>query len=93
MRGVFLHVLADTLGSVGVIISSLLIHFFGWHIADPVVAALTSLLILASALPLAVSTATQLLQRIPSGYEGKWALLLAKVSELDRVVSVRRANL
>ena len=31
--GVFLHVLADTLGSVGVIISSSLIHFFGWWIA------------------------------------------------------------
>ena len=27
--GVFLHVLADTLGSVGVIISAILIHQFG----------------------------------------------------------------
>lgn len=34
--GVFLHILADTLGSVGVIISSLLIYYFGWMIADPV---------------------------------------------------------
>lgn len=33
--GVFLHILADTLGSVGVIISSLLIYYFGWMIADP----------------------------------------------------------
>ena len=29
MEGVFLHVLADTLGSVGVIISSVLIEQFG----------------------------------------------------------------
>ena len=29
MQGVFLHVLADTLGSVGVIISSILIEQFG----------------------------------------------------------------
>lgn len=35
-QGIFLHILADTLGSVGVIISSLLIRFFGWNIADPV---------------------------------------------------------
>lgn len=31
MEGIFLHVLADTLGSVGVITSSLMIEYFGWH--------------------------------------------------------------
>lgn len=35
MRGVFLHVLADTLGSIGVIVSTILIEQFGWFIADP----------------------------------------------------------
>ncbi|KAH9072187.1 cation efflux protein [Lactarius deliciosus] len=30
MRGLFLHVMADTLGSVGVIVSTLLIQFYGW---------------------------------------------------------------
>ena len=34
--GVFLHILADTLGSVGVIISSGLIYYFGWMVADPI---------------------------------------------------------
>ncbi|KAJ1935223.1 hypothetical protein FBU59_005456 [Linderina macrospora] len=34
MQGVFLHVLADTLGSVGVIISTLLIQTFGWTVRD-----------------------------------------------------------
>ena len=32
----FLHILADTLGSVGVIISAILMHMFGWMIADPI---------------------------------------------------------
>lgn len=36
VAGVFLHILADTLGSVGVIISSGLIHYFGWMVADPI---------------------------------------------------------
>merc|ERR1712203_10836 len=36
MKGVFLHILADTLGSVGVIISAILMHLFGWMIADPI---------------------------------------------------------
>ena len=36
VAGVFLHVMADTLGSVGVIVSSGLIQQFGWMIADPI---------------------------------------------------------
>jgi zinc transporter 5/7 len=44
-QGVFLHILADTLGSVGVIISSLLIRFFDWHIADPICSVIIALLI------------------------------------------------
>lgn len=43
--GVFLHILADTLGSVGVIISSLLIYYFGWMIADPVCSMFIAVLI------------------------------------------------
>ena len=39
--GIFLHVLADTLGSVGVVISTLLIKYKGWVISDPVPTCLT----------------------------------------------------
>ena len=44
-EGIFLHILADTLGSVGVIISSLLIRFFGWNIADPICSMIIAILI------------------------------------------------
>lgn len=36
MRGIFLHVLADTLGSVGVIVSTLLTKIFKLQIFDPI---------------------------------------------------------
>ena len=52
MEGVFLHVLADTLGSVGVIISSILIEQFGLVIADPICSIFISALIVAHAYPL-----------------------------------------
>jgi len=52
MKGVFLHVLADTLGSVGVIISSLLIQYYGWLIADPICSMFIAILVFASVLPL-----------------------------------------
>lgn len=43
--GVFLHILADTLGSVGVIISSALIHQYGWMISDPICSIIIATLI------------------------------------------------
>uniref|UniRef100_K3XBB5 Cation efflux protein transmembrane domain-containing protein n=1 Tax=Globisporangium ultimum (strain ATCC 200006 / CBS 805.95 / DAOM BR144) TaxID=431595 RepID=K3XBB5_GLOUD len=69
MYGVYLHVLADTMGSVGVIVSSLLIEYRGWHIADPLSSAMISLLIFGSTLPLLKDTLLQLLQRVPREME------------------------
>jgi cobalt-zinc-cadmium efflux system protein len=48
VRGAFFHVLSDALGSVGAIVASLLIIFFGWNSADAVVSAVVAILILSS---------------------------------------------
>ncbi|KAJ6504837.1 cation efflux protein [Mycena vitilis] len=56
MRGVFLHVMADTLGSVGVIISTLLIQFYGWTGFDPIASLFIAILIAASVVPLVMDT-------------------------------------
>lgn len=45
VSGVFLHILADTLGSVGVIISAILMKLFGWMIADPICSMIIATLI------------------------------------------------
>ncbi len=44
--GIFLHILADTLGSVGVIVSSVLIQNFGWMMADPICSMFIAVLIM-----------------------------------------------
>ncbi len=36
MRAIFLHILADTLGSVAVLFSTLAVQMLHWHWADPV---------------------------------------------------------
>jgi zinc transporter 5/7 len=51
MYGVFLHVLADTLGSLGVICSSILVKYYEIYIADPICSFIISLMILASSIP------------------------------------------
>ena len=44
--------MADTLGSVGVIISSVLIEFYGIYIADPICSLCIAVAIFASVMPL-----------------------------------------
>ncbi|MGN0280923.1 MAG: cation diffusion facilitator family transporter [Prevotella sp.] len=48
IRATYLHMLADTLVSVGVIVSGIAIHFTGWNIIDPIVGIIIALVILTS---------------------------------------------
>ena len=48
VRGAWLHVLSDLLGSVAAVIGGALIWAYGWYWADPVASALISLLIIFS---------------------------------------------
>jgi cobalt-zinc-cadmium efflux system protein len=48
VEGVFLHVLGDLLGSIGVVVGGLLIITVGWHIVDPVFGVIIGLLLLFS---------------------------------------------
>ncbi|KAI0080191.1 cation efflux protein [Panus rudis PR-1116 ss-1] len=61
MRGVFLHVMADTLGSIGVIVSTLLIQLYGWTGFDPIASLFIAILIAASVIPLMLDTGRILL--------------------------------
>ena len=48
MRGAYLHVLSDMLGSVGAIAAALLMMFFDWRWADPLASVIVAILILRS---------------------------------------------
>lgn len=48
MRGAYLHVLGDMLGSIGAIAAALLIMFFGWGWADPLASVIVAALVLRS---------------------------------------------
>ncbi|XP_033862480.2 proton-coupled zinc antiporter SLC30A5 [Acipenser ruthenus] len=89
MRGVFLHVLADTLGSVGVIISTILIRQFGWLIADPICSLFIAVLIFLSVIPLVKDACEVLLLRIPPEHEKELHNALEKVNKIEGVISYR----
>ncbi|KAG7879839.1 hypothetical protein KL905_001332 [Ogataea polymorpha] len=61
MHGIFLHILADTLGSVGVILSTLIVKLTGIQVIDPIASIFIALLILVSSIPLLKSSSSNLL--------------------------------
>ena len=66
VRGAYLHVLGDLLGSVGVVTAAAIIHFTGWLSADPIASLLTTLLILRGAWKLVRESVDILLESAPS---------------------------
>lgn len=87
MHGIFLHILADTLGSVAVVISTLLVHFYGWSGFDPLASFFIAVMIFASAVPLVISSAKTLLLTVPADVEYSLRDTLAGVSGLRGVVA------
>lgn len=85
--GVFLHVLADTLGSVFVIISTILIQLFGWQWVDPLCSLILSVLILGSVIPLLKSSASTLLQSVPEEMSEEMECSLEEVASYNRIES------
>ena len=65
VEAAFWHVVADLMGSVGVILSGLLVTVFGWWIADPILSVLIGLLILASSWSLVQKVFQVLLEGTP----------------------------
>ncbi|KAG0089050.1 hypothetical protein BGZ93_010068 [Podila epicladia] len=72
MQGIFLHVLGDALGSVGVIFTALFVWLtdFSWRFyMDPIISIFITAIIIHSALPLVRSASFILLQGVPVGVE------------------------
>lgn len=69
MRGAFLHVLSDMLGSVGAIIAALVIMFFGWGWADPLASVIVALLVLRSGYFVTKSAIHVLMEGTPSNVD------------------------
>lgn len=92
MKGVFLHILADTLGSVGVIISAVLMSMFGWMIADPICSMFISILIAVSVLALIKDSIMILMQRQPVSLDNVLPQCYQKVVSLAGVYSVQEPH-
>lgn len=71
VKGAFLHMAADTLVSVGVVISGIVIHFTGWYILDPIIGILIALIIAWSTRSLLVESSRMSIDGVPSTVDMK----------------------
>jgi cobalt-zinc-cadmium efflux system protein len=80
VRGAFLHSVGDTLSSVSVIVSSLVVILSGYYAIDPIAAGLIGLLIIRSAYGLVRDSSNILLESTPKGFQ------LEKIAETIKSV-------
>lgn len=88
VRGAWLHVLGDMLGSVAAIVAAIVILLTGWTPIDPILSIVVAVIILKSAWGIVKSSAHILLEGTPEG------ITLADIkSDLERnVVEIRDAH-
>jgi cation diffusion facilitator family transporter len=92
MEGVFLHVLADTMGSVGVIISTLLIEWYGWTGFDPMASILIAIMIFVSVIPLLKETSKLLLNTPSASVIRALDAVLEQIKALEGVRDMRQVQ-
>lgn len=69
LKGAFLHVVGDLLGSVGAIGAAVGIMLTGWTVLDPILSVLVSVLVVRSAWGLLSESILVLLQAVPRGLD------------------------
>lgn len=87
MRGAYLEVLSDLLGSVAVIAGAVVIFFTGWGWVDPLLGALIGLWVLPRTWVLLSASVNVLLEGVPEGAD-----LLKLQAELEALPGVQEAH-
>lgn len=69
VRGAFLHMAADALVSLGVVVGGLIILVTGWHWIDPLMSLIINLVIVAGTWSLLTGSITMTLNAVPEGID------------------------
>jgi len=67
MRGAFMHVASDAVGSLGALAAGVVMLTTGWYLADPLISVFIGLLILFSSWSLVKDSLSVLMQTVPKG--------------------------
>jgi len=67
LRGAFIHVISDAVGSVGAIIAGVVMLTTAWYLADPLISIMIGVLVLFSSWSLVKDSLSVLMQAVPKG--------------------------
>lgn len=86
VKSAYLHVLGDTLGSIGAIVAALLIYFLGWTYADPIASLIVAVLIAVSGCRVTKEAFHILMEGAPASIDQE--SLMKRLSQIEGVGNV-----
>ena len=90
-RGAFLHMLADTLVSVGVVVSGVVINLTGWTLIDPLIGIVIAVVILVSTWSLLSESLRLSTDAVPEGFDVDD--IKKKISQQEGVLDVHHLHI
>lgn len=90
-RGAFLHMLADTLVSVGVVVSGVAINITGWTVIDPIIGLVIAIVILVGTWSLLAESLRMSTDAVPEGFDTED--VKQKIENLDGVLDVHHIHI
>lgn len=90
-RGAFLHMLADTLVSVGVVVSGIVIKYTGWTVVDPIIGIGIAVVILVSTWDLLSESLRMSTDAVPEGIDAEE--IQNKIASVEGVVNVHHMHI
>lgn len=91
IKSAWLHVLGDTLSSVGVIISGIIIFSTGWRYADPLASIIIGVVILFGGIRVVREALTIFLELTPAGFDVE--NIVKKIAEIPGVMGIHNVHL
>jgi len=86
IKSAWLHVIGDTLSSVGVIISGLIVLYTGWTYADPVAGIIIGTIIVTGGLRVVKEAAGIFLEMVPKGFDVE--VIAQEISAFPEVMGI-----
>ena len=90
-RGAFLHMLADTLVSIGVVVSGVVIKYTGWNIVDPIIGLVIAIVILVSTWELLAESLRMSTDAVPEGFDVDD--IQNRITAIDGVLNVHHVHI
>jgi len=90
-RGAFLHMLADTLVSIGVVVSGVVINITGWTIVDPLIGLVIAVVILVGTWSLLAESLRMSTDAVPEGFDVDE--IVKQIEAQDNVLNVHHVHI